>query len=553
MNKEERENQKGLCIQRYIEYVRTFHIDPSRDEFTSFLKEKYPDMEDWTKIYKNVSTLRVEALEVDEDLVNEVLNDTELGTEDYAERVAEAIRTHRRFVVTTAVNGKAVDIDFYKAIKNYCNRKDAILLLLPSEDVKSSKRQFKWNFDPLFKDDYFIMKDTKLCEHLLLSGITVSAKQRNPLTGLRKITSEHNCSVIVTGTKQLRENVPTYNGHLPNSLSCPGAITLPNYDNDYLMCKRTSYLAELDHQLAAIIVELADGDVFHLRPIQNSKDGGEFTDLGYHYKADGSVVKANNTVFVEGDAHAGEHNIELLKSIVDVLSDKGITEVILHDICDAGSVSHHESDNYVKKSMRAIANTNKLLKDADNVTAYLNDLTILDNLSVTIVNSNHDNFIKRYVEEGRAFKERDFINVPLACELFAAVCNKQVDNPLEYLVKNNTNVKLNNPERVKWLKLDESYKKYGVECGFHGHLGANGAKGSLKTFEEALNNAVVGHAHTGAIRCKIFQVGTASNLQLDYNHGLSSWTHSCALIYENGTKQMIDFIPTKKGYKYKID
>ena len=128
----------------------------------------------------------------------------------------------------------------------------------------------------------------------------------------------------------------------------------------------------------------------------------------------------------------------------------------------------------------------------------------------------------------------------------------KVTCPVQYLVEELTTHKITDSSRVKWLTRDESYKKYGCELGRHGDEGTNGSRGNIRIFQNNLYNAVIAHSHSAAIKHKVFQVGMTGNLNQDYNHGLSSWTHTNCLVYEDGTKQLIDFIPTVNGgYTYR--
>ena len=103
------------------------------------------------------------------------------------------------------------------------------------------------------------------------------------------------------------------------------------------------------------------------------------------------------------------------------------------------------------------------------------------------------------------------------------------------------------PERIQWLQRDKSYKVYGCELGRHGDEGKNGARGNLQVYQTNVYNAVIAHSHSAGIRHKVFQVGMTGDRNQDYNHGLSSWTHTNCLVYEDGTKQLIDFIPNVEG------
>ena len=100
---------------------------------------------------------------------------------------------------------------------------------------------------------------------------------------------------------------------------------------------------------------------------------------------------------------------------------------------------------------------------------------------------------------------------------------------------------------VHWLEVDKSCKFYGVECGIHGDSGANGSRGNARIFNNGIGNCVTAHTHAASIMRNTFCVGTVGVMNMGYNKGLSSWTRTCCLIYSNGTKQLVNFIPNEKG------
>jgi len=73
----------------------------------------------------------------------------------------------------------------------------------------------------------------------------------------------------------------------------------------------------------------------------------------------------------------------------------------------------------------------------------------------------------------------------------------------------------------------------------HGDIGPNGARGSIKNIAKIGERSVVGHSHVCSILMGTFQVGTSSKLQLEYNHGPSSWMHAHCVVHKNGKRQMI--------------
>ena len=137
----------------------------------------------------------------------------------------------------------------------------------------------------------------------------------------------------------------------------------------------------------------------------------------------------------------------------------------------------------------------------------------------------------------------DAINFYFSLDLVKKLVEEE--DPLKYMIEKVLDLKAD--ANIVWLKRDEDYNIYGSECGSHGDLGSNGARGSLAAIEKAYNRAVVGHSHTAGIHRQVYQVGTSSDLKLDYNRGSSSWTQSMALIYPNGSRQLINIVPRKDG------
>jgi len=103
-------------------------------------------------------------------------------------------------------------------------------------------------------------------------------------------------------------------------------------------------------------------------------------------------------------------------------------------------------------------------------------------------------------------------------------------------------VGLNIPEHWTFLRRSDSSMIADVECGSHGDLGLNGAKSSLNGLEKIYGKCVIGHNHTAAIQRGVFRVGTLSELDMEYNRGPSSWTQTCCLVYDNGQRQLINYV-----------
>ena len=95
---------------------------------------------------------------------------------------------------------------------------------------------------------------------------------------------------------------------------------------------------------------------------------------------------------------------------------------------------------------------------------------------------------------------------------------------------------------IHFLDRNSSFNISGIQLAAHGDLGVNGAKPSLNGLEEAYGNCVIGHNHSAAIQRGVFRVGTMSKLEMGYNRGPSSWTQTNCIVYDNGQRQLVNYI-----------
>ena len=480
-----------------------------------------------------------------ENFLTEINEEEIIYTQEYREALEDEIKKYKKFIVTTAVMGKDVNKPFVDSIRNYAKRNNALVLVLPCEDVVSRGKKAKTlEISSELADFKVVFKDIYLNKNLCLYAIKMSAKQLNPLTGLDRIAVQLNASIIVASPKVFLKYVPNMHYDIPPAIMSTGAITTNNYDTEKYMSKRTSALAEVDHAYGAIIIEVENEDIFHFRHVQASPYNS-LTDMGIDYLPDGSIKKMEETVMVVGDSHVGYHDLELHEKVMQVAKETDVGEVILHDIFHGSSISHHDAKKGVTNAIKAHEGKLGLKRECIAVKNYLANI-VEHGFDIKIVKSNHDSHLLRYLEEGRFAS--DPINYQFSLKLaYEATLNK---DPLQYAIEEELNYKNN---KVQWLEEDRSYKVYNVECGVHGSSGANGSRGSLAQFEKAFGNCVVAHTHSAAIIRDAFNVGTVGVMDMKYNKGLSSWTRTCCLIYKNGTKQLINFIPDEKGdYTYNV-
>ncbi len=447
-----------------------------------------------------------------------------------------SVRMHTRFVVTTAVTGCAVHEGFFLALKRYCEERGAALLVIPATDPASHKGE---NIDGSLANELIVTDSIQLNRNLFICGIQLQAKQIDPVTGLGRI-GQRNGSFVYGSPKQRLRLVPNSNTKLPVALMSTGAVTLPDYTpnaaaHHAYASKRTAFIADHDHVMGAVIVEVENKHRFHFRQVQADASGA-FVDLGVMYTPT-STREFLPEAIVLGDWHAGETDPEFRRCMVDAKdSVRAVCRprtVILHDLFDGKSINHHEAKNLTLRAQLSATNRLSLAAELAIVTADINVMTERFE-EVIVVKSNHDEFLERYLAD--AGHMRDPQNTELGCELHLASIRGH--DPLRHAVERG----LKHPERVRWLSRDEDYRIAGIECGCHGDKGANGARGSLQAMENAYGHSVSGHAHTPAILRGAWQVGCGCRLKQGYNKGPSSWLLSSALVYPNGARQIVSVI-----------
>ena len=467
------------------------------------------------------------------DVGNYLFNETSF-TSQYEEETNRLVNKYKKFFVTTAVSGKRVDENFYKSIKTFCQSENALCLVMPCEDIMNRKTAFKWNLDSRLKDDNFrvIFHDTYLNSNLFLSDIKVSAKMINPSVGLPQFTQEG--SVIIASPKQELDYVANSMDKYPNAIMTTGAMTEPDYVNDIYMSHRLSKIAEYDHVMGGIIVEILNDERFNFRQVQVDKTGVIY-DMDSLYTPEYKKLNMGRTVAVLGDLHVGETDMKIFEKATKIIKEVGCQEMVVHDLFSGISIKHWDFKKPIKLAQKYEAGNMSLKDEAQAVEYCLEELTECAE-HIYVAESNHHDFLMRYLEEKKWIN--DVVNFRYVLDIVKAVFDGET-NPVKYMIENLTKRKYD-VDRVFWLENDETLNINGVELAQHGHLGANGAKGNLNTYRKAYKKSVSAHTHTPRIKKGAFSVGTTTKLKLDYTKGLSNWLNAFALVHENGCVQLVN-------------
>lgn len=529
MSKKKPVDPKLNIINIFVRLLKIKRMTPSRMELAKAGVSK----DQYRHHFGTVANLREAARLAHPEAFDNVI-DEKVFTPQNIKRIKSESKKFQRFVITTAVTGMPVHAAFYKNLKYYCQKNNAKLLILASSDPAANGG---FELDGALSGESIVLEDLELNSNLFISTFKTSAKQVNPLTGIKRI-GQRERSMIIASPKQFLEFVPIANDKMSHALMTTGAITLPRYITERYMSQRTAYIAEFDHKMGAVVVELENNKLFHFAQIQAEYGTGYFIDDGIYYKVN-KTEPVRPEAMVLGDIHVGAGTEE-----VDKINDAQIKKlrpkrVFLHDLFDGRSCNHHESMNFLSRAKKtfdqlSIESELKMNKEwLENMRKkhpYVNEWIV--------VRSNHDEFLDRYLNGGEYVK--DAIN--------SSICHKLALAKLDGAMPLEAGLKLLGlkMDKIKFLRINDSYRIAGIEHGVHGHLGMNGQRNpGNSSLEIAYGAGTFGHSHTSGILRDIFRVGTSTSLRQGYNNGASSWTQANAATYHNASRQLLHNINGK--------
>lgn len=536
MKKKKKTDRKSEILSIYLKLVRSLGRIPTRANMLDMGVTR----DSIRTAYNSLEALEIAARTKAPETFENIVDRTSFTSERF-EALKKDSKKFYRFVVTTAVCGQGnLDVPFFLSIKKFCKLNNAKLLVIPVQDPANRWAKHSWNLDSRLKDEAIIFSDLSLNSNISVRTIKLSAKQIDPVTGLDRL-GQQGGSFIFGSPKQRMRTVAVGEGKLPHIFMSTGAITTKqnSYEKEYYFSQRTAYLAEHDHIVGAIIVEIQDDNTFHFRQIQ-SDNNGHFYDLGIKYtQTSKTFVGAEG--FILGDWHSGVTDKTAARAWKEVSEEVKPRRLVIHDFLDGRFNNHHDVNSTITRARLAMQNKISLQRELERCIRDLNKLSALAE-TIVIVRSNHDEVIERYIQDGRYLT--DPINLELASKLVSPMIQGKMC--LQYLMENlhtlcNTKERLT-ATNIVWLRRDDSYFIEGVECGAHGDVGSNGARGSIRSLELAYGNCVVGHSHSPEILRTVYRVGTSSIFRLPYVKGPSSWMHTSCLIHKGGARQLINSI-----------
>lgn len=461
----------------------------------------------------------------------------------------------KTFIFASAQNDTDVHMGFWRNLQAYAAELDAEIVIGPL----TYETQWWAENDPIAREydpeisEYLCFGQMRIGQNFIFAGeMNTLATANKPISDL--VTYSRGVWGVFPHPKRQLQSVPSTDPSTQaHQVMTTGSVTKPK-----VIPRKAGIKSVFHHVIGAVIVEFdEDGDVF-CRHISANKQGS-FYDLDAHVK-DGKVTYGNAVKAMTGPdfhaAKAGPVNVRALYGF-DIKTGKLVNKhnlldlvkpqyLFVEDIFDNETRNHHHVHDVAHAYRQAYRGRDNVLNEIRYATTCAVWLK-RDWMTTVIVESNHDTALNKYVLEGRY--RGDGINHRLGLQLedrwmqyeeeVADALDEHRSPPkfslLEHAMRN---LDPDGMKGIVWAYDGTSFKVGGVECGHHGHRGANGAKGTVAGFARLGAKMSIGDKHSPAIEEGVYVAG-AMELQHGYNKGPSGWAVTVILQYQDDKRTLV--------------
>lgn len=452
----------------------------------------------------------------------------------------------RRYIFTSAQNNTHVHGPIWQSLLALAEHYQAEIKISTFTYVRnqqgSEKRGFKKQIEEVWYDNqiepYVSDGYEKIAEGLVWCGnLNIIPTAKNPLSGLETYTGPD--SGIFPHTKIQMQSVPTHKTDPAKFNYTTGSVTKRNY-----IQKKAGIVAEFHHSYGALLVEVNDKGQWFARQL-NADTDGVIHDLNVKAMPTGEVVESEVEAVVWGDIHVACLDKTVKKiawqdqdCMLDTLKPR---YQFMHDILDFESRSHHNRRNPHEMYRIHVQGKGSVLQEVKEVGQFLVD-SARPFCQTYVVNSNHDNHLNQWLREVNWYD--DMLNaefyIEAQREMLRQIREQDYKNMLEWSISEAAHLDV----PAIFLRQDQSMvicedNSGGIEMGMHGDMGPNGSRGSFRSLSKMGRRACIGHSHSAGIYEGIYVSGVSGELDMGYNAGPGSWSHSHTVVYPNGKRTIV--------------
>jgi hypothetical protein len=429
-------------------------------------------------------------------------------------------------------------------VSRFAYKKEAygVKAVKPGKAATKEDKAELW-FDPRI-EPYVSDEPLEVAPGLVWCGdMNIIPTAARPLSGLESYTGRK--SGIFPHVKIAMESIAASKSEPAKFNYTTGTVTLRNY-----IAKKAGMKAEFHHAYGGLLVEVDSDGSWWCRQL-NADGKGAIQDLGV--VAQGDRVTTGNRVesITWGDIHVDTVPEPVMSAcfaaggMLDCLQAR---YQFMHDVLDFRSQNHHDRGNIHKRFELHLAGQDDVVKEIAAVADFLTRISYRDFCKTVVVDSNHDNALKRWLREAdyRQDPKNAIFFLEAQLEVLRAIeARDRKFHVVSWAVNRMARgSRLEEASRLKFLGTDESFvichdANGGIECGMHGHNGPNGAKGSAAAFARMGRKSNTGHTHSACIHDGAYVAGVLGSLDQGYNVGPSSWSHSNIVTYPSGKRCIV--------------
>lgn len=382
--------------------------------------------------------------------------------------------------------------------------------------------------------NYLKDEDIQLAPTLMFAGrLNIMPTAARPLNGFESYTGAASC--IIPHMRQHLKSVPTMKHTRTKMLYSTGTVTQRNY------IERTAgHKADFHHTYGGLMVEVLHDGRWFVRHLNVSTDGYAY-DLDKKFYHDGRVEENKKIAAVNwGDLHLHKVSKEVLKASTEIIDELKPEYQFFHDVLDFYARNHHHTNDHHIVFKKFHDNHDSVEEEIYDMVNKMKHFERKDTKRV-VIESNHDQALTRWLKT--TSHKTDPINAIFYLEAELNIL-KSIQDGKDFHALEWAFQRCGGPEDVYFLREDESFvilpeKNGGIECGIHGHRGANGSRGSVNQFTKLERRTNTGHTHSASMLDGNCCAGVSGDLDMQYNIGPSSWSHSHIITYESGSRAII--------------
>jgi len=447
----------------------------------------------------------------------------------------------KRFILSSAQDGTAIHENFVENLEAYAQFLDADIFISGFTynkkvfgDRDPSDSEFHHRIIPYITDKRInIGNKLSFCGEMNILPTAV-----RPLSGLDSYTQDRDG--IFPHAKVALSSVATMKREDAKINMTTGTVTRHNY-----IQKKAGQKAEFHHVYGAVLVELMPDGSHYCRHLLGDDEDGSFYDLVY-YVAGGEVVECRGGTVLGinyGDIHKEKIDQQAADmsfgdrpdSLLNLLEPE---YQFLHDVTDGTARNHHNVKDPHFMFKVHIEGKESVEEDLRQTYELLVDIQ-RPYCKTVIVESNHHTVLNNWL------KTADYKSDPVNALFFLSAqydiySAMQMKDDSFDIYKHVLNEYFGDGIiDVVFIPEDGSFKLKGIEHGLHGHRGLNGARGSILGFTKIGSKVNIGHVHSATIMDGAYCAGVIGSLDMDYNKGPSSWSHSNIITYKSGKRTVI--------------